>query len=333
MRRGGEGGVPRQKSQKGAPTAMGEGPSRPAAPSFAGIDELETLEVGTPSVSLVIAAASDVGRVRSNNEDAFSVVDVERGIAIDAASGVPRSLGVGPRGVVLAVADGMGGANAGEVASALALEVLGRELLIADSTLDPADALRLGAEAANARVHAQATSPDRQGMGATLSAVLVRDGMAYTAEIGDSRIYVLRAGVLRQISVDQTYARALLEQGVFTPEEMKTSRANHVILQACGNGPDVVVAQRRVALRDDDLVLVCSDGLSGQVDDLDIAALITTDTESVAEACRALVGAANARGGEDNATVILARVKGAAPPNGVSIAATTTLIRPFALVE
>src|SRR5512140_2268384 len=194
--------------------------------------------------SLVICGASDRGVVRSHNEDAFAVVELDSGAVLDVS--VPRKVRVGTRGVLLVVCDGMGGENAGEVASALAVDAV-REGL-ATSTKDPAADLARAVLEANARVLAAANAPGRAGMGATLVAVLVTGAAAYTAEVGDSRAYAVRRGVATPISKDQTYVRVLLEQGLLTPETVAASQARNVVLQAIGKAEIMTVAQRRLAL-------------------------------------------------------------------------------------
>ncbi len=317
------------------PAAPPPPPFRAPAPSFSGIDELEAIGEGAASPeaarghALAIAGASHPGHVRANNEDAFAAVDLTDGGLVDVSTSRGAALDPGARGVLLAVADGMGGANAGEVASRTVVDALRKRVSASDARVEPAESLREAVEAANAGVLESAAWPGCEGMGATVIAVLVRDGVAYTAEVGDSRAYVLRSGALTQISKDQTYTALLVEQGVLSADDARKSRAKHVVLQACGRAPEVVVAQRAVALRSGDVLLLCSDGLSGQVDDGAIAAILR-DAGSPADACAKLVAAANARGGEDNVTVVVARIGGLDLPTTHTVAAATRTIREFA---
>lgn len=284
-------------------------PMRAPVPSFAGIDELDMMGEPTDAAAVAFAAATDIGRVRTNNEDAFITLDL------------------GERGVLLGVADGMGGANAGEIASRIVVDTLRATLGPSGGPDDPAEALRVAVEKSNTKVIEAAAWPGREGMGATLIAVLVRDGVAYSAEVGDSRFYVLRGGALTQVSKDQTYTSVLVEQGVLTPEDAKASRAKNVVLQACGRSPELIVAQRRVELAAGDVLLLCSDGLSGEVEDPDSAKLLGA-AEPLDATCANLIAAANAHGGKDNVTVVVARIAGE-PPEASTVDESTTLIRAF----
>jgi serine/threonine protein phosphatase PrpC len=168
-------------------------------------------------------------------------------------------------------------------------------------------------------------------MGATLVAAFVRDGDLYTAEVGDSRAYVLRSGKLTQISKDQTYVQTLLESGVLTPETAKTFGAKNVILQAMGQSPSLVVAMHRLALRKGDRILLCSDGLSGLVADEEIHAILNAD-KHLDEAGDDLVAKANENGGTDTVTVVLADIMSDTLPaasDGGELGNTLTLVRDF----
>jgi serine/threonine protein phosphatase PrpC len=273
--------------------------------------------------TLVLAGLTDVGSVRSNNEDAFGVVDVTQASMLDVTR--EGTVTVGERGVLLLVSDGMGGANAGEVASAIVVETVCKRVV--DSPVaDPAAALAESVELSNTRVIEAAREPGRAGMGATVVAVLLLGNEAITAEVGDSRVYLVRGGVATLISKDQTYVQLLLDQGILTPETVATSRAKNVVLQAVGKADSVTVAQRRIALRNEDIFLLCSDGLTAYVNEAEIAATLTPPLDA---ACKQLITMSNERGGKDNITVIAARVSGelAAPGAGDAIAGTITSIR------
>jgi serine/threonine protein phosphatase PrpC len=235
--------------------------------------------------------------------------------------------------MLLLVCDGMGGENAGEIASALAVEVISSHLSSSKEP-DAAVALRAAVDHANELVVAAADEPDKKGMGTTVVAVLIRDGEAYTAEVGDSRAYVLRGGALTQITKDQTYVQLLLDQGLMTPETIKGSMAKNVVLQALGKAPELIVAQRRLALRGGDRVLVCSDGLSSFVTEVEICDVLMSH-ESVHAACSKLVAMANERGGKDNVTVVMALVSDPLPPPGAneSVAEMLSTLRAYAVGE
>ncbi len=225
----------------------------------------------------------------------------------------------------------MGGENAGEVASALAVEVISAHLASSRED-DAASALRAAVDHANELVVAAADEPGKKGMGTTVAAVLIRDAAVYTAEVGDSRAYVLRGGDLTQITKDQTYVQLLLDQGLMTPETIKGSVAKNVVLQALGKAPELIVAQRRLALRGGDRVLVCSDGLSSYVTDAEICSVLTSNP-SLQDACSKLVAMANARGGHDNVTVLTALVDDVLPPPGAneSVAEMLSTLRAYAV--
>jgi serine/threonine protein phosphatase PrpC len=153
----------------------------------------------------------------------------------------------------------------------------------------------------------------RERMGATLTAVFVHDKTAHIAEVGDSRAYLVRAGHVRQVTRDQSYVQFLLDAGGLTPDQAKRSELRNVILQAMGLKPDVKVALGRLELREKDLFILCSDGLTNKVKDEELREVILTSPR-LDTACAKLVELAKARGGEDNITVILAGVGGDLPP-------------------
>ncbi len=282
-----------------------KGSIRPPPDAFGAIEEIDA------GADVLVAGVSDVGSVRKNNEDAFAIVDLGSGEVVDVA-GKQTTIGAGPRGVLLVVSDGMGGENAGEVASALVIAATREELVNASIEEDPAKALREAIEHADARVTAAASEPGREGMGATVIAVLVCGSYAYTAEVGDSRAYLYRRGKLAQLSKDQTHVQVLVDQGLLAPEKAKTSSAKSVVLQACGRAAGLVVAQRRVALREGDRLLLCSDGLTLHLEASDIVDVLGA-TLLLDEACTKLVALAKERGGQDNVTVVAAEIEGAVP--------------------
>jgi serine/threonine protein phosphatase PrpC len=263
---------------------------------------------------MVVRAAglTDQGRVRQANEDAFFLADI--GAQQPWSGPEPVVWSVGQHGILLAVSDGMGGAAAGEVASALSLEKLleGMCATCNDGGND-VDRLRRVIEQASRQVRSAAKRPDRQGMGATLTAVFVRDRTAFIAEVGDSRAYLLRQGNICQVTHDQSYVQLLVDAGLMTPEEAEHSPRRNIVLQAMGQDKDVIVALGKLALLRGDRLLLCSDGLSGMLDDAQIRQLASAPIP-VEQACEALVQAANAAGGKDNITVIIAEVEGPALP-------------------
>jgi serine/threonine protein phosphatase PrpC len=275
-----------------------------------------------PQVNVTAFGLTDKGMVRAANEDAFTITDLttDTDLVGKSAASVP----VGPRGVLLAVSDGMGGAAAGEVASALVVESV-REHLNDDCRVSELqEAIKCAVERANLDVWRAAQAAGRKGMGATLVAVLVHRALAHLASVGDSRAYIIRDGRIRQITEDQSYVAVLVRAGMLTREEAEKSPYRHVILQAMGQRPEVTVALGHIKMRRGDLFLLCSDGLSEKVKD-DELMLVLRQAPSYEAACGRLVELANARGGEDNITVVIAGVGGGLPEATTSETVTQTL--------
>ncbi len=269
-----------------------------------------TDQAATGPFYLSVAGHTDVGKVREKNEDAFVVADLTGGTLLDGAS--HARFDVGERGVLLAVSDGMGGAAAGEVASAIVVETL--TLALANAPPDtPRDALMNDAVQKAHRAVWDEAKRESKKMGATLTAVFVRAGEAYIAEVGDSRAYLLRNGKLCQLTHDQSMVQMLVDTGVIEPEQAETSPIRNVILQAMGNQKNVKVALARLELRDRDCIVLCSDGLTGMVSDTEIKEVILASGRPEL-AAKQLVDLANERGGKDNITVVLAGVGGALTP-------------------
>ncbi len=258
-----------------------------------------------------VAAVTHVGRIRKKNEDAFVVADLTGGALLESHS--HARFDVRERGVLLAVSDGMGGAQAGDVASALVVETLARE--IADAAPEtPRDAALLDAiQRAHQAVRVQGEH-DHARMGATLTAVFVRAGTAYIAEVGDSRAYLVRGGEIAQITRDQSMVQLLIDHGLLKPEDAAESPVRNVILQAMGHQRELKVAIGKLELRDRDCLILCSDGLTGHVSDDEIKDLVLRVGRPEIAAAQ-LVALANERGGKDNITVIVAGIGGElAPP-------------------
>jgi len=262
---------------------------------------------------LSVAAQTDVGRVREKNEDAFVVANLTGGALLDGTS--HARFDVGERGVLIAVSDGMGGAHAGEVASALVIETLTRALSQAPADTPRDELMNDAIQRAHKAVREIAESEAKK-MGATLTAVFVHAGQAYIAEVGDSRAYLIRAGRIRQLTHDQSVAQALLDRGAMSPEEAADSPMKNMILQAMGNQPDVKVALAKLELRDRDCLVLCSDGLTGYLTDDEIRDVVLA-TGRPEQAVPRLVAMANERGGKDNITVVVAGVGGALAPVGL----------------
>lgn len=269
--------------------------------------------VTTPQQGPVVTvfAQTDPGKVRTNNEDAFVVSDLT-GSAPILATLFPVRFEVRDRGILLAVSDGMGGPEAGEVASALVLHALQLGMSTVNATSAEV-ALRASVEGANQRVWSTARETGREGMGATLTAVLLHAGSAYIAEIGDSRAYVLRGQRLVQLTRDQSYVQSLLDSGALTRQQAETFEYKNLILQAMGLKPNVFVALNRLAVHRHDRYLLCSDGLSGKIRNEELQSVLLASA-TLESACAKLVEMALDRGGEDNITAVLAEVEGESLP-------------------
>jgi protein phosphatase len=269
----------------------------------------------TPRLEITIGAASDVGQVREHNEDHFLVGDLDTGKVVEVGE---TWFAETDRGPLLVVCDGMGGVVGGEVASDLAAKAIWREMKGTSGTSDPevfARLLRRATRVANHDVHAMSRrEPGLRGMGTTVSAAGIAGDRLVVATVGDSRVYVLRSGVLVQVTRDQSLQSALLAAG-HHPDEAE--RAGSAILQALGVGDDVEPSLSICELRRGDRVLLCSDGLHGLVGDPAIR-LLLNEPHSIAEAVSLLVTAARAAGGSDNITAIVADVGGERliPPKG-----------------
>ena len=236
-----------------------------------------------------MGAATDVGRVRDGNEDAYLVDD---------------AMGL------IAVADGMGGHRAGEVASATALEAL-------RAAITGGRPLRESIEDANDAVYTKSlTDTSLRGMGTTLTAgTLVAGDTVLVGHVGDSRAYLLHDGELRQVTDDHSLVEELVREGRLTADEAAVHPQRSIITRALGVDASVEVDVYPVELVPGDRLLLCSDGLTGMVAPDDIAATLRRESDP-ARAAAQLVDAANAAGGEDNITVVVVAVTDEAPLRG-----------------
>ena len=233
---------------------------------------------------------TDVGRQRSANED---------------------SLFIAPP--FFAVADGMGGAKAGEVASAAAIEVFEGE---AESTEGAESQLARIVREANRRIHALAVSDESfRGMGTTLTAAKITDDQVSLAHVGDSRAYLLRNGELEQLTRDHSLVAELERSGQITPEAAEHHPQRSIITRALGPEPDVEVDTYTIAGRDGDLFMICSDGLTSMISDEEVSSILRS-AAGLDDAAEALVRAANQSGGRDNITVVLFRLGESGEPDG-----------------
>lgn len=272
-----------------------------------------------------VCALTDVGRTREHNEDAFLVGDLGQAeplTFLDDAAAIRgthdvhvRTLEPSGTGLLFLVADGLGGAAAGEIASRMGARAVfdAMRAQIPDGGENAeafALALRDAVLAANAAIHQHAARhAELRGMGTTLTAAALHGDTLYLAQVGDSRAYLLRDGALQQLTKDQSLMQKLVEAGEITPEQAETSVRRNIILQALGPEATVKVDLTHQPLRRGDLLLLCSDGLSGQLRAQELADAARQCTD-LAALCRELVARANATGGPDNITVVAARFDG-----------------------
>lgn len=258
------------------------------------------------SGAIEMATCSDTGRVRSHNEDSI-LANAALGLAV--------------------LADGMGGYNAGEVASGMATAVLGSELQHAFEARSPAEVEADGqvwARAAvvdvigrtNAAIHLAAQSnPKYAGMGTTLVMAQFFDGRVMVAHVGDSRLYRLRAGKLAQLTRDHSLLQEQIDSGMLTPEQARFSQNKNLVTRAMGVEATVMTDVAEHEVRPGDIYLLCSDGLNDMVDDETIAEALSGLSANLALCASQLVQVANDNGGRDNVSVILAKILAPFPAN------------------
>jgi protein phosphatase len=258
-----------------------------------------------------VFARTEVGCARERNEDSFLVLNLgtgETGLLPDA-----RVQPLGSPGTVTCVCDGMGGAAAGDLASKLALQALD-QVMRANApigTVEGAEAALLQAvTAANRAIldHAK-QHPEKRGMGTTMTAAVLFDAELVVVQVGDSRAYLRRGHTLQQLTMDQNVVGQMIATGRIKPDEARTVKQRNMLLEAIGVqekvGPDLV----RVRVQPGDVLMLCSDGLTGPLEDRRLLELMLQHQDPV-RTCRALTEAACAAGGPDNVTVIIARFLG-----------------------
>jgi PPM family protein phosphatase len=231
---------------------------------------------------------SDQGRVRASNEDACVASICSR---------------------VFLVADGMGGHAAGEIASQIAASTV--EEMIAGSTSEPdmESLLQQSARAANTRVYeTQKLRPDYRGMGSTLTVLVIRDDHFYVAQVGDSRAYLLRDGVLDQITRDHSLVWPLYESGVISKDDISRHPQKNLITRSIGTHAEVEADLHNGAALAGDVFLLCSDGLTDVLSEQEIQQILSLRGRNPQDLCDALVQAANVGGGPDNVTTVVVRL-------------------------
>ena len=254
-------------------------------------------------VRIICEALSDVGKKRKGNEDALFLNEEQR---------------------LYVVADGMGGHAAGEVASRVAVDAIGEFVELTggnqeitwpfglDDTISyEGNRLKTAVRHANSRViEATRESAEYEGMATTVAAVLVDGDVANLAHVGDSRIYLWNGQTIEQLTRDHSWVNEQIENGAISPEQARSHPLRNVVTRALGGRADLVVDIQSRRMAPGDMLLLCSDGLTTMVPDPEIARILRDSGGDVAKAASALVGEANAKGGEDNITVVLLKFGG-----------------------
>lgn len=259
---------------------------------------LETRELKRERRSIVACVTTDMGCVRETNEDSGRHTkpgDLET---------------ISRRGELTVVADGMGGHASGEVASNLAVDLIS-EFYYADTENSPAEALRIAIQEANALIFQKATSEEQYfGMGTTIIALAVVEDVAYSAHVGDSRLYRLRNGRMEIMTTDHSQVMELVKLGLISFAEARDHDDKNVILRAVGTHPTVEVeVSKPIPIQAGDGFLLCSDGLNDMLED-SVIAKIWSSSPNIFDAGENLIEAAKREGGDDNVTVALVRVPG-----------------------
>jgi len=256
------------------------------------------------SEAIEMATCSDPGRLRDNNEDSV-LANARLGLAV--------------------LADGMGGYNAGEVASSMATAVLGCELEHAFTMTPPykpgpdgrawaLSALADKVAKTNAAIHHAASHNSKYaGMGTTLVMIQFYDNRMAVAHVGDSRLYRFRDGVLSQVTRDHSLLQEQIDSGMITPEQARHSQNKNLVTRALGVDADVVTDVAEHTVQPEDVYLLCSDGLNDMVEDEDIALTLGSLSANLPLCAQQLVDLANDNGGRDNVSVVLAKIKKAYP--------------------
>jgi PPM family protein phosphatase len=255
------------------------------------------VECVNPKPGLEVASLTDIGRLRGNNEDSslYWEPDSDKEFA--------------RKGRLAVIADGMGGYEGGQEASRLAVETV---RFVYDHDFDDAqNALVTGLRSAHDTIQRYAEQhPQFSGMGTTCTALAIVERSLYFAHIGDSRLYLLRAGATSRLTRDHSYVSRLVENGIVRSEDAESHPQRHILTAALGSGREVIPdkPEHPIALDEGDVLVLCTDGLWSVVGEVELARLALS--QPPAEACASMVNAALDRGGPDNVTVVVLRVSG-----------------------
>lgn len=256
--------------------------------------------------SLEIATRSDIGLVRQGNEDNLFLAG--------------EDMDLDGEGVLVGVADGMGGHNAGEVASQIAVETLNSYYQVKLPELSPEERLAETIRRANDRIlETSNQNMDLQGLGTTLTALLLKGKEAYVGHVGDCRIYLWRRGELLQITNDHSLVQEAVREGILTPEQARVHPQRNIITRALGTQDSLDVDTMKLDVQPGDIFLLSSDGLHGLMEDNEIEEIIRLGNGSVENITEELIHTALEEGGTDNVTVVLVKVPdphGAPQPPG-----------------
>src|ERR1041384_3835945 len=264
----------------------------------------------TQRVHITCAGRSDVGIIRSGNEDNYLMIS-ERGIFI--------------------VADGMGGHAAGEVASEMAVKTIAKELgsLRGLGDEEVAERMRTSIRGANGAIFQRTlTEHDKRGMGTTVTSLVLYDARFLIGQVGDSRAYLLRDGKLTQVTKDHSYVQEQVDAGYLTPEQARTHPYSNVITRCVGANSDVIPDIYVGSVKAKDLFLLASDGLTGMLEDPELAEILGHADESPQEMVDQLIAEANRHGGLDNITAILVRIDSVEVPEDEASQPTQAPFRP-----
>jgi serine/threonine protein phosphatase PrpC len=276
----------------------------------------------TSALRLTTFGLTDRGQVRKANEDQFLVAEVRRVLQVQHSSiAQPDSLLGDTLGHLMVVADGIGGHRGGDVASAMAVVGIENLLLNTINWL-----CQLHGEGVLRELHqalrttdrwveqAAGRRPELNGMGTTVTMAYVSESTLFVAHAGDSRCYLWRGGDLTRLTRDHTLVAELVSAGTLTPEQASHHEMRNVVLNSVGGGSAEVRPEvHKHVLEPRDVVLLCTDGLTGMISDDELSAAVAR-MSSPEQACRALVDEANRRGGQDNITVVVGRLDEPAPP-------------------
>ena len=276
--------------------------------------------MATTGLGLDVFGRTDVGRVRERNEDQFLIAALEKSMNVIETS-LPNESGVrivgSSAGIVLLVADGMGGHSAGDRASALVAKTIERRIVNTltwclaldldheDEFVEQLVAMMKGGHRAiadEAKGH-----PELRGMGTTATLAYLVGRRLFVVHAGDSRAYLIRGQKIDHLTTDHTVAQQLVEDGVISRRDAEDSPYSHVLWNALGQDGKIEVEVHRARLKEGDVIVLCTDGLTNHVDDKSIRRIVS-EAASADEATTELVAAANAGGGADNITAIVARV-------------------------